>query len=243
MSETQKAESPSASEARVRALREAHGDLDGIDLLRVAIEEEFPGRIALVSAFGAESAVLLDLVAQLDRATPVIFLETGKLFSETPPYGRALAARLGLSDVRTVRPEVRALAQHDPDGSLWRVRPDACCHLRKVVPLERALDGFDAWITGRKRYHGDVRADLETIETVDGRIKFNPLARWTPERIEAAMTARNLPRHPLVAEGYLSIGCRPCTRKAAPGEAVRAGRWAGLEKTECGIHRPQSAQR
>ena len=233
--------SPSPSEACVGDLRKRYGRLDGIELLRVVIEQEFPARIALVSAFGAESAVLLDLVAQVDPATPVIFLETGKLFAETPSYGRALAARLGLTDVRTVRPDPRALAQHDPDGSLWRSRPDACCHLRKVVPLERALAGFDAWITGRKRYHGDVRRDLETIETADGRIKVNPLARWTPERIEAAMTARNLPRHPLVAERYLSIGCQPCTRKAAPGEAVRAGRWAGLEKTECGIHRSESA--
>ncbi len=234
--------SPEApAEERLRVLRQNYDHLDGVDLLRVVIEREFPGRIAMVSAFGAESAVLLDLVAQLDPATPVIFLDTGKLFRETLTYGRALAARLGLTDVRTVRPDATLIDRHDAHGSLWRSGPDACCHLRKVLPLEGALSGFDAWITGRKRYHGDVRSDLRTLEAVDGRIKVNPVARWSAAQIETAMTARNLPRHPLAAKGYLSIGCQPCTRKAAPGEALRAGRWAGLEKTECGIHRAERA--
>ena len=234
--------SPEApAEERVRVLRNNYDHLDGVDLVRVVIERECPGRIAMVSAFGAESAVLLDLVAQLDPATPVIFLDTGKLFRETRAYGRALAARLGLTDVRVVRPEAALLARHDAHGSLWRPSPDACCHLRKVLPLEGALSGFDAWITGRKRYHGDVRSDLRTIEAVDGRIKVNPVARWSAAQIEGAMTARNLPRHPLATKGYLSIGCQPCTRKGLPGEALRAGRWSGLEKTECGIHRAERA--
>ena len=228
--------SPGGPGDRVRALREAYGRLGGLELVRVVIEKEFPGRIALVSAFGAESAVLLDLVAQVDPATPVIFLETGKLFSETLAYRDALAARLGLADVRSVRPDAAAIAGHDPDGNLWQRRPDACCRLRKVLPLETALSGFEAWITGRKRFHGGDRSHLPTIEALDGWIKINPLAGWSHAEVDAAITARNLPRHPLAMEGYLSIGCQPCTRKSAPSESIRAGRWAGTEKTECGIH-------
>ncbi|MCH7930301.1 MAG: phosphoadenylyl-sulfate reductase [Proteobacteria bacterium] len=228
--------SAAPAEELARALRATHGHLDGGPLLEVMIEREFAGWIALVSSFGADSVVLLDLVAQVNPATPVIFLDTGKLFRETSAYRDALVRRLGLTDVRTVRPEPGAVARHDPDGALWRRDADACCHLRKVAPLATALTGFDAWITGRKRFQGADRADLETIEAVDGRIKINPLAAWSRERIEATIEARDLPRNPLVAKGFLSIGCIPCTRRVAAGEATRAGRWAQSEKTECGIH-------
>lgn len=224
------------AEELARALRATHGHLDGGPLLEVMIEREFAGWIALVSSFGADSVVLLDLVAQVNRATPVIFLDTGKIFHETAAYRDALVRRLGLADVRTIRPDPGAVARHDADGALWRRDPDACCRLRKVAPLETALAGFDAWITGRKRFQGADRADLETIEAVDGRIKINPLATWSRERIEATIETRDLPRHPLVAGGFLSIGCIPCTRMVAAGEATRAGRWAESEKTECGIH-------
>ena len=223
-------------EELVRALRATHGHLDGRPLLRVMIEREFAGSIALVSSFGAESVVLLDLVAQVNPATPVVFLDTGKMFRETTEYRDALVRRLGLADVRTVRPDPGAVATHDPDGALWRRDPDACCRLRKVAPLETALAGFDAWISGRKRFHGADRTDLETIEVADGRIEINPLAAWSAERIDATIEARDLPRHPLVADGFLSIGCVPCTQKVAAGEVTRAGRWADSEKTECGIH-------
>ena len=228
--------SAAPAEELARALRATHGHLDGGPLLEVMIEREFAGWIALVSSFGADSVVLLDLVAQVNPATPVIFLDTGKLFRETAAYRDALVRRLGLTDVRTVRPEPGAVARHDPDGALWRRDADACCHLRKVAPLATALTGFDAWITGRKRFQGADRADLETIEEVDGRIKINPLAAWSRERIEATIEARDLPRNPLVAKSFLSIGCIPCTRRVAAGEATRAGRWAQSEKTECGIH-------
>ena len=228
--------SAAPAEELARALRATHGYLDGGPLLEVMIEREFAGRIALVSSFGAESVVLLDLVAQVNRATPVIFLDTGKLFHETAAYRDALVRRLGLADVRTIRPDPRAIMRRDPVGALWRRDPDACCRLRKVAPLDTSLAGFDAWITGRKRFHGAERADIETIEAVDGRIKIDPLARWSRERIEATIEARDLPRHPLVGDGFLSIGCIPCTRSVAAGEAARAGRWAESEKTECGIH-------
>lgn len=217
-------------------LRAAFRHIDSFDLLRAMVEREFPGRIAVVSSFGSEAAVVLDLVTQVDPSTPVIFLQTGKLFAETLPYRARLAKFLGLTDVRDIEADPAELVRQDPDGSLWQRDPDACCNLRKVRPLERALAGFDAWITGRKWTQGGVRSALETVEYVDGRLKINPLATWTREQVEAAFAARKLPPHPLVGEGYLSIGCEPCTSRVSPGEPLRAGRWRGRDKTECGIH-------
>ncbi len=206
-------------------------------VLATVIREVFPGRIALVSSFGAESAVLLHMVAGIDPALPVIFLDTGKLFGETQRYRTALTAQLGLTGVRVVRPCPRAVAATDPDGALWFHAPERCCALRKVVPLAEAVAGVDAWITGRKRSHGDVRADLPLVEaTGDGRVKINPLIHWTRSDVVAYRDRHGLPAHPLEADGYLSIGCLPCTDRVAGGEAVRAGRWRGLAKTECGIH-------
>ena len=218
-------------------LRRRCRGLDGAALVRAVASEMFPGRIAVASSFGAEAAVMLDIVAEADPAIPVIFLDTGKLFGETLRYRETLTKRLGLTDVRIVKPEPRDVAAQDPDGILWTRDPDACCALRKVAPLARALEPFDAWITGRKRFHGGVRARVETIELDDdGRVKLNPLATWSRERILAHFQARGLPAHPLVADGYLSIGCMPCTDLPRPGEGVRDGRWTGLDKTECGIH-------
>ncbi len=228
--------------ARAAALMEAYGDLDGLALLRVMLTREFPGQIALMSSFGAEAAVLLDLVASIDPETPVFFLDTQKLFDETLRYRDALVAQLGLRDVRVIRPDAAELATEDSDGELWSRDGDACCDLRKVRPLDRVLAGFDAWITGRKRFHGDVRATLPVIEASDGKIKINPLVRWTSDEIVAAFKDRGLPPHPLVADGYLSIGCTHCTRRVNPGDAARAGRWAENGKTECGIHKASWAR-
>jgi phosphoadenosine phosphosulfate reductase len=222
-------------------LRRAYGQLDGLALLRGLLREgPLRGRTALVSSFGAESAVLLDMVATIDPTTPVIFLNTGKLFEETRDYRRELTALLGLEDVRVVRPEPVELARHDPKGTLWRRDPDLCCHIRKTEVLDRALAGFAAWITGRKRFQGGLRSALPTIEgePSSGRIKLNPLAPWSAEDVERYRLLRNLPAHPLVADGFGSIGCVPCTRRVAPGATPRAGRWWGLDKAECGIHRP-----
>jgi phosphoadenosine phosphosulfate reductase len=201
-------------------------------------EGPFAGRTALVSSFGAESAVLLDMVATVDPATPVIFLDTGKLFEETQAYREELVELLRLSDVRAVRPDAAALARDDAGGDLWRRDPDLCCDLRKTAPLQRALEGFVAWITGRKRFQAGLRSGLPVIEPErsSGRIKLNPLALWSAEDVERYLLLRNLPRHPLVERGYRSIGCTTCTRPVGAGEAARAGRWWGLDKTECGIH-------
>jgi len=206
--------------------------------LIAAMCKEFRGRIALVSSFGADSAVLLHLVAQADPAAPVLFLDTGKLFTETLAYSNRLARRLGLHDLRVLRPDPAELAAADPFGALWSADPDRCCALRKATPLERALAGFDVWISGRKRHQAATRTALPLFERDEaGRVKANPLAAWSAEALEAYRAAHDLPAHPLVAEGYPSIGCHPCTSRVLPGEDPRAGRWRGRGKTECGIHR------
>jgi len=196
------------------------------------------GRIALVSSFGAESVVLLHMVSKLAPQTPVIFIDTLMLFPETLAYQRAVAERLQLQDLRVIQPDPEALFSRDPDGLLHRTDPDACCALRKTQSLTAALDGFDGWITGRKRFQGASRADMELVErdADSGLIKVNPLADWDIARIAAYRERHALPPHPMIARGYQSIGCAPCTSPVAEGEDPRAGRWRGHEKTECGIH-------
>lgn len=223
-------------EALARRLALKHSGDGALEVLRAAIRDEFPGRIALVSSFGAESAVLLHLVAQIDKSLPVVFLETGKHFAQTLSYRKKLASQLGLTDVRDIRPSAESLAAKDPAGDLWKRDADACCTLRKVEPLGPALEGFDAWITGRKQFHGGGRINLPAFEASPSHIKVNPLARWSKEDIDAYAEEHGLPPHPLVAQGYPSIGCWPCTHPAAAGEDIRAGRWRGAAKTECGIH-------
>ncbi len=212
------------------------GHLDGQALLEAMVGSVFPGRLAVVSSFGAESAVLLHMVAGIDRHVPVIFLETGKLFAETLAYRDRLVSQLGLKDVRSVRPDSEALSRHDPDGDLHRLDPDGCCRVRKVEPLEGALAGLQAWVTGRKRFQGGERVALPTLEPAGWRLKINPLATWSRDDIVAYLDRQGLPRHPLEGQGFASIGCVPCTAPSGPGGGLRDGRWAGTAKTECGIH-------
>lgn len=207
------------------------------EVLVHALKDPDLGRIAMVSSFGAESAVLLHMVAVVDPSTPVLFVDTQMLFAETLAYQQTLAEALGLTNIIRISATPRALAFDDPDGTLHQFNTDACCDLRKTRPLEEALAGYDAWITGRKRFQATTRAALDFFEAEgDIRIKINPLAYWGREDVEDYMVENRLPRHPLVAEGYPSIGCAPCTSKVAPGEDPRAGRWRGQAKVECGIH-------
>ena len=210
--------------------------LDARALLRLAIQDLYPGGIALVSSFGADSAVLLHMVSTIDPTTPIVFVDTGYLFPETLAYRDELVALLGLTNVQAVEPSVDDLATFDPDSFLWSTDPDACCEVRKVMPLGRAVAGYDAWITGRKRFQSSTRASLPLFETEGERIKINPLAGWDATRFLEYLDAHGLPRHRLVAKNYLSIGCIPCTSPVKPGEDARAGRWRGKGKTECGIH-------
>nr|WP_321985725.1 phosphoadenylyl-sulfate reductase [uncultured Lichenicoccus sp.] len=217
-------------------MRERQG-ADGPSLLADALHGSLAGGLAVVSSFGAESAVLLAVVAAIAPATPVIFLETGKHFAETLAYRDWLAEHLGLSDVRNVIPEPAQLRSQDPTGELWYYDEDACCAIRKVGPLERALMPFAGWITGRKRFQASTRSGLAVVEEEAGRLKLNPLAGWDAARLQDEFDARSLPRHPLVGQGYRSIGCATCTRAVGADEDSRAGRWAGSAKVECGIHR------
>ena len=195
------------------------------------------GQVALVSSFGAESVVLLHLVSVIAPETPVLFIDTRMLFPETLAYQRELAETLQLCDVRTIRAAQPRVAFEDPDNTLHQFNTDACCNVRKVEPLERALKPFDGWITGRKRFQGKGREAVNFFEAEgDIRIKVNPLAHWGPEDISDYIVNNRLPRHPLVAKGFPSIGCAPCTTPVKAGEDPRAGRWRNSAKTECGIH-------
>lgn len=207
-------------------------------ILSTVLRDVFPGRIAVVSSFGADSAVLLHLVATIDPTTPVLFVDTGRHFPETLEYRDRLAAHLGLGGVRSVGPTAQEVARLDADLSRATWDPDGCCAFRKTAPLQRALAAYDAWISGRKRFQASTRFDLPVFEADDSHLKVNPLASWSAEDIATYVARHRLPAHPLAARGYLSIGCAPCTSIVKPGEDPRAGRWRGFEKTECGIHRP-----
>jgi len=224
-------EAPSLAARLDAELRHAHP----ATVLEAAVET-FGDKLALVSSFGAESAVLLHLASRVKPDIAVMFLDTGMLFGQTLDYRKTLAQTLGLTGVRDLRPAYQDLAVADPEAKLWQTDPDACCHLRKVLPLDRALAEFDAWITGRKRFHGGDRLSLPVVEAAGEQVKFNPLANWGKEELDAYAARHELPAHPLVAQGFPSIGCWPCTQPVEDGEDVRAGRWKGSQKTECGIH-------
>ena len=233
---------PRFTAAEVAALNARFDGVSTQDMLAAVLKEGLAGRIAAVSSFGAESAVLLHLLASIDRAVPVLFLETGKHFPETLAYRDELAARLGLTNLINLAPATADLTARDENGLRWSYDPDGCCEIRKVRPLVNALGTFDATFTGRKGFQNTARAGLQRFEldTTDaaGRLKINPLADWSSDQIDSYFTATGLPAHPLVAAGYPSIGCSPCTTKVAPGEDPRSGRWKGWDKSECGIHSP-----
>ncbi len=212
------------------------------EMLEGVIKGDLAGDVATVSSFGAESAVLLHLIASVDPTVPVIFLDTGKHFAETLQYRDDLVERLGLTNLQVLTPDTADVAKKDETGLRWSYDPDGCCEIRKVIPLAKALEKIDASFTGRKAFQSSTRANLPRfeIDTSDaqGRLKINPLIDWSAEDIAAYIAEHDLPRHPLVAKGFPSIGCEPCTHKVAPGEDPRSGRWKGWDKTECGIHKP-----
>lgn len=221
-----------AADALDRALRTA----SPVEVIAAALETVGREKLALVSSFGAESAALLKVMADVDPSIPVVFLDTGWLFEETLAYRDTLIETLGLTDVRSIKPDEAALSRQDPDRELWFTDPDACCRIRKVEPLARALKPFAGWINGRKRFQGNARAEIPVVEDDGIRLKFNPFAHVSREEIEAIYALGKLPPHPLVASGYQSVGCMPCSSRAAAGEDARDGRWRGRAKTECGIH-------
>ncbi|EKF19507.1 phosphoadenylyl-sulfate reductase [Nitratireductor pacificus] len=216
-----------------------YGHLPAEEIIAVAIDLfRDAGGIAATSSFGADSAALLHLIAEAEPGLPVTFLDTGQHFGETLDYRDQLADDLGLTNIVVIAPLDDALATGDPDGLLHRTDIDGCCAIRKVEPMARAVAPYRAWFTGRKRGQAATRADMPVFEAVGPRIRVNPLARWTTEDQAAYMVKHDLRQNPLVAFGYLSIGCFPCTTPVKPGEDARSGRWAGQAKTECGIHLP-----
>jgi len=229
---------PRFTEADAVRLNNLFRGTDTHEMLRVLLKDHMLGEVALVSSFGAESVALLHLVASIDPSVPVLFLDTGKHFPETLAYRDQVAALLGLKDLRVLHPDPEMLVKRDATDLRWSYDPDGCCEIRKVQPLEKALAGFDATITGRKAFQASTRGNLPRFEIDGDRLKFNPLADWTKADLDAYFEAHALPRHPLEEQGYLSIGCAPCTSMVKPGEDPRAGRWRGWEKTECGIHTP-----
>jgi phosphoadenosine phosphosulfate reductase len=223
---------PSQAATLASALRDA----PPAKVIEAALKTVGREHLALVSSFGTESAALLKVMADVDPAIPVVFLDTGWLFEETLAYRDTLIATLGLRDVRSIKPSEETLSREDPERELWFSDPDACCRIRKVEPLARALKPFSAWINGRKRFQGGARAEIPVVEDAGAKLKFNPFANVSREEIEAIYQLAKLPPHPLVASGFLSVGCMPCSSRSAPGEDERAGRWRGKAKTECGIH-------
>ena len=231
---------PSFTQADADALNARFAGVEAGVMLRELLAEGTLGRVAVVSSFGTESAVLLHLVAQADPATPVIFVDTLKMFRETLDYREELTERFGLANSSVVQPDPATLAAKDENGLRWSWDPDGCCEIRKVEPLRRAKQDLDAWISGRKAFQSVTRQNLPRFEIEDGRLKINPLGDWTKADLDAYFEAHGLPRHPLEAKGYLSVGCEPCTSTVKPGEDPRAGRWRGWDKTECGIHSPNN---
>ncbi len=226
------------TQADADRLNAIYDQVPAAEMLHRLLTGELAGQVSVVSSFGTESSVLLHMLAAADPTAPVLFVDTLRLFPETLRYRDQLVRLLGLTGVHTLEPEPVALAAADPKYLLWSYDPDACCAVRKVAPLARGLEGVTAWVSGRKAFQSSTRSHLPLFEIADGRLKINPLARWTKADLDAYMDRYNLPRHPLEADGYLSIGCMPCTTPVKPGEDPRAGRWRGWDKTECGIHLP-----
>ena len=222
-------------QTQLNAIIEDSAGLEGRDLMANVIKNN-PGRVAVLSSFGAESAVLLHMVSEIDPDIPVLFLDTEKLFPETLAYRAKLAHELGLTDVRDIRPDAEDLARVDPDGILNSFDKDMCCHFRKTIPMQKALEQFDVVISGRKRFHGATRSQLQFISEQDGKIKVEPLAGFSPLDLQHYAHQHALASHPLRLAGYRSIGCVPCTVQGGTDDDPRAGRWADTDKTECGIH-------
>ena len=229
---------------RVQALNARFAKSAAQVVLGAVLRDGCAGRVAMVSSFGAEAVALLHMIALIDRKTPILFIDTELLFTETLVYQQELVERLRLENLRILRASPADIAARDPYGGLRLGDPDSCCALRKTAPLQAALKGFDGWITGRKRFQTQARRGLGFFE-VDpegDRIKINPMAFWRPEDVQTYIEENRLPRHPLVARGYRSIGCAPCTRPTDAAEDARAGRWAGQAKEECGLHLTPSKQ-
>lgn len=214
---------------------EAYAGLEARGLI-AAVAKDFGKRAALLSSFGAELAVLLHMVSEVAPDLKIVFLDTEKLFPETLEYRDQLVEEFGLTNVKIWKPSLSELSQQDSNGDLHNSNKDLCCHIRKTLPMNRAFYGVEAVISGRKRFHGALRSKLDYVSVQDGKLKVEPLAGFTALDLQAYAIHHQLPSHPLKLQGYFSVGCMPCTTQGGDKNNPRAGRWVGLEKTECGIH-------
>lgn len=228
---------------RLKSIAERLGNAyDGLSAPEIVSEvlsgNSFVKNPVLVSSFGADSAVLLHMVSTVKPDAQVIFLDTGFHFPETLLFRSLLTKSLGLKGVRTASVDPIAEKRIDAKRRLHLVESDRCCDLRKVSVLDRHLRMNDAWISGQRRSQASTRSSVSLVEVDEarGKLKFNPLARWSDNAIAAYKAKHKLLEHPLVSQGYPSIGCGPCTSKVRTGEDLRAGRWRDQSKLECGLH-------
>ncbi len=201
--------------------------------------QTFAPRFAMTSSFGPESGVLLHMASRIDPTLPVLFLETGFHFPETLEYKNQLAKLFGLKNVIDLKadPGRREKLIKDTGGVPYEKNPDLCCQLNKVEPLDAALKGYEAWMSGIRRHQTDFRKSIRILELYEGGFyKVSPLANMTSRDMWWYLKEHQIPQHPLYEKGYLSIGCWPCTRPIQAGDDERSGRWAGKSKKECGIH-------
>jgi phosphoadenosine phosphosulfate reductase len=212
-------------------------------ILEWAVERFYP-RLTMATAFGAEGCVLLHLLAEIEPRVRVFNLDTGYQFPETLALRDQIAQRYGI-EVELVRPDATVAQYEEANGGpLYQLKPDQCCYDRKIVPLRRALAGYDAWITAIRAEQSPHRAATQVVgaDPKFGLVKINPLLTWSRRDVWAFIVSRNVPYNPLHDRGYPSIGCWPCTRAVADGGDERSGRWAGHAKTECGLHSLDSSR-
>ncbi len=205
-------------------------------ILDKSIKFTFKDKVAYVCSFGTESAIILHMISQIDRNFPVILLNTNFLFKETIVYKNYLLDKFKLTNYHEVTPDKKDLKFKDSDNKLWKKNPDLCCNIRKVLPLQKKLKLFDAWISGRKSYQDGERKKIKAFEILNKKIVINPLANINREFVDEYFKENNINRHPLFKKGYLSIGCVNCTVRTLNSDDPRSGRWSNKTKTECGIH-------
>ena len=204
-------------------------------IISLAIND-FGQRIVYVSSFGTESAIVLHMISKIDKFLPILLLNTHFLFDETLEYKNKLLEKLSLRNFKEIFPDQNTLNNKDFENKLWDINPDKCCEIRKVLPLKKELQFFDAWISGRKSYQSSERRALNVVEFQNNKAVINPLVNFSQKDVEEYFLSYDLPRHPLLSQGYLSIGCKPCTSKCSNVNDMRSGRWINQNKTECGIH-------
>ena len=217
-------------------LNDSNKKLSPQNILENSINNIFKNKIVYVCSFGTESAIILNMISEINRSLPIILLNTNYLFEETIEYKDYLINKFKFSNFKEIFPNSEDLKTYDRNGGLWKKNPDLCCNIRKVLPLQKELNKYNAWISGRKSYHEEERKNLKFYEYINQKVVINPLAKVNKNFVNSYFKMNNIERHPLFEAGFLSIGCTHCTAKTSLIDSPRSGRWADKIKTECGIH-------